>query len=114
MDMEMMLNATLAGGVAVGSSADLLAAPWAAILVGCIGGIGSAYGFHAVGPYLSESRLNLQDTCGVHNLHGMPGVFAALVSMIVIARMDSVDSPFPDDYLPMVAEGGTYSDQAGA
>lgn len=109
-----MLNATLAGGVAVGSSADLLASPWAAILVGCLGGILSAYGFHAIGPYLSESKLNLQDTCGVHNLHGMPGVFAALVSMIVIARMDSNDSAFPPDYLPIVGDGGTFSDQAAA
>lgn len=106
-----MLNSTLAGGVAVGSSADLLAAPWAALLVGLIGGIGSSFGFHAIGPWLSDSRLNLQDTCGVNNLHGMPGVFAAFVSMIVIARMDTGgNTGFPEDYLPLVAEGGTHSD----
>ena len=109
--MEMMLNSTLAGGVAVGSSADLIAAPWAALLIGLCGGIGSSFGFHSIGPWLSDSRLNLQDTCGVHNLHGMPGVFAALCSMIVIARMDTKGSQgFPSDYLAIVGDGGTYSD----
>ena len=27
-------------------------------------------------------RIFLQDTCGVHNLHGMPGVMSAVASAI--------------------------------
>lgn len=27
-------------------------------------------------------RIFLQDTCGVHNLHGMPGVLSAVASAI--------------------------------
>ena len=30
-------------------------------------------------------KLKLHDTCGVHYLHGMPGVLGAIVSAIAIA-----------------------------
>ena len=95
MEMEIMLNATLAGGVAVGSSADLIVSPGIALLVGLLGGILSAVGFAWIGPALSE-KIGLCDTCGVNSLHGMPGILAAFISMIVIATMDGAG--FPDDY----------------
>ena len=105
--MEVMLNATLAGGVAIGSSADLAASPGVALLIGLLGGILSAVGFLCIGPALTEC-IGLHDTCGVNSLHGMPGVFAALVSMVVIACMER--NEFPHDYLDIVKEGGTYGD----
>ena len=41
-----------------------------------------------------ECKLGLKDTCGVHNLHGMPGVLgglaAALVSVLAAAENESV------------------------
>jgi len=43
--MELMLNATLAGGVAIGSAADVIVAPWGAMLIGFAGGVLSAVGF---------------------------------------------------------------------
>ena len=45
LEMEIMLNATLAGGVAVGSSANLIVNPWEAMVVGLIGGALSSIGF---------------------------------------------------------------------
>ena len=38
-------NATLAGGVAIGSVADMVIGPWAAILIGFISGIISVLGY---------------------------------------------------------------------
>ena len=45
LDMEVALNATLAGGVMVGSSADLVVDPGVAIAIGALAGIISAVGF---------------------------------------------------------------------
>ena len=97
LDADIVLNATLAGGVAVGTSCDLICEPWAALTVGMSGGILSSIGFAKIGPWLMGSKLSLQDTCGVHSLHGMPGVFAAIVSMIYLATLGKED--FPADYL---------------
>ena len=96
LEMEIMLNATLAGGVAIGSSADLITEPWVAMAVGFVGGAISSFGFQRIGPFLAE-KINLQDTCGVHSLHGLPGVFASIVSAIVIAGI--ADKGFPKSQL---------------
>ena len=41
-------------------------------------------------PTLQKS-FNLHDTCGVHNLHGMPGILSALVA-IVLARYSTMNT----------------------
>lgn len=50
--MEVVLNATLAGGVAVGSSADLVVNGGVAMIIGGLGGIVSAYGFLRISGFL--------------------------------------------------------------
>lgn len=77
-------NATLAGGVAVGSSCDLVIAPWGALLIGSSAGVLSVVGYVYVSPYL-ENRFRIHDTCGVHNLHGMPGILGATAGIISAA-----------------------------
>jgi ammonium transporter Rh len=52
LDMEVVLNATLAGGVAVGSACDLLLSPAGGLAVGSAAGIVSALGFLKLSPYL--------------------------------------------------------------
>lgn len=32
-----------------------------------------------------EKTLKIQDTCGIHNLHGMPGVIGGIVGAITAA-----------------------------
>lgn len=46
--------------------------------------------FYVLQPFL-DKRLKIHDTCGVHNLHGMPGVLAGVAGAIV-ASMASADS----------------------
>lgn len=45
LEMEIILNATLAGGVAIGSASDIITSPWASIFIGYWGGVLSALGF---------------------------------------------------------------------
>jgi len=80
LDMVHIQNATLAGGVAIGSSCDLVVGPWAAILVGSFAGTISTMGYVYLTPKLNDKGL--YDVCGVHNLHGMPGVLGALTGTV--------------------------------
>merc|ERR1711937_148089 len=75
-------NATLAGGVAMGSSADFACGPAYALLVGSVAGLVSTLGYQ----YLQEmivDNLGIHDTCGINNLHGMPGILGALFSVVI-------------------------------
>ena len=51
-DMEHVQNATLAGGVAIGASADMMLRPWAALTIGSVAGLISTLGYK----YLTVSR----------------------------------------------------------
>eukprot|EP00494_Astrolonche_serrata_P031739 UN32008 len=81
-EMVHIQNASLAGGVAIGSSSDLVVGPFSAILVGLIAGFVSTFGYVKITP-----RLNrwVYDVCGVHNLHGMPGIMGGIAGAISAA-----------------------------
>eukprot|EP00775_Hariotina_reticulata_P008850 gene8850-9029_t len=80
-DIMHVQNATLAGGVAMGSSAALRLAPGGAVAVGLFAGTLSTLGFGMLSPFL-ERVIGLGDTCGVHNLHGLPGLLGGLIAGI--------------------------------
>lgn len=82
--MEHIQNATLAGGVAMGSAADMNVEPFGALTIGFIAGVLSTIGYAYIKPFLAD-KINLHDTCGVNNLHGMPAIMAAVISIIVCA-----------------------------
>ncbi|KAK2856111.1 hypothetical protein Q5P01_004846 [Channa striata] len=84
LDMVHIQNATLAGGVAVGTCADMNVEPFGAMLIGFVAGIISTLGFKYLTPILASS-LGIQDTCGVHNLHGMPGILGGLAGIVAVA-----------------------------
>ncbi|KAM4713657.1 ammonium transporter Rh type A [Anableps anableps] len=84
LDMVHIQNATLAGGVAVGTCADMQIEPFGAMVIGLVAGIISTLGFKHLSPLLA-SNLGIQDTCGVHNLHGMPGILGGLAGIVAVA-----------------------------
>uniref|UniRef100_A0A4W3I9I8 Rh family, C glycoprotein a n=1 Tax=Callorhinchus milii TaxID=7868 RepID=A0A4W3I9I8_CALMI len=77
-------NATLAGGVALGTAAEMMLSTYGALIVGFIASTVSTLGFIFLTPLL-ERYLKVQDTCGVHNLHGMPGIIGGIVGAITAA-----------------------------
>ncbi|NWW60034.1 RHAG protein, partial [Ifrita kowaldi] len=87
--MVLIQNATLAGGVAVGTCADLEIHPFSAMFIGVIAGIVSVLGFQFLTPALA-SKLKIQDTCGVHNLHGLPGILGGIAGIIVAATKKDI------------------------
>jgi ammonium transporter Rh len=64
--------------------------PFGAMIIGTFAGIISTLGFQYLTPLLK--RIYLHDTCGVNNLHGIPGILSGIVGVIVAA------SAMRDDY----------------
>lgn len=89
-DMEVLLNATLAGGVAIGTGCDICQNPAAAIAVGAIGGAVSALGYLYLNPWIQEKGW-IHDTCGVQYLHGIPGIVGAIFGAIFTFTAGSTD-----------------------
>ena len=76
-------NASLAGGVAIGASCANVTPGWS-ILIGSVAGAISVIGYTIIQPRLQKATGGV-DTCGVHNLHGMPGVFGGLIAAVFVA-----------------------------
>ncbi|KAM6910731.1 ammonium transporter Rh type B [Xenentodon cancila] len=113
LDMVHIQNAALAGGVAAGTAGEMMLTPFGSMIVGFLAGIISVLGFKYLSPIL-EQKLKIQDTCGVHNLHGMPGILGAIVGAVTAALAtrdvygDGLKDVFPD-----VAKDRLASTQGG-
>ncbi|XP_034282901.1 ammonium transporter Rh type B [Pantherophis guttatus] len=105
LDMVHIQNATLAGGVIVGTSAEMALTPFGALIAGCVAGLVATLGFKFLTPILT-ARLKIQDTCGIHNLHGLPGLLGALLGALVaaLATPDAYGEGMADVF-PLVASG---------
>lgn len=75
-------NASLAGGVAIGATCNLVSAP-VAFLIGLLAGALCVVGYTIIQPRL-QRLLKMVDTCGVHNLHGMPGLLGGIIAIFVV------------------------------
>ncbi|EGR31912.1 rh-associated glycoprotein, putative [Ichthyophthirius multifiliis] len=74
-------NATLAGGVAMGTCANIHILPVYSIAIGVISGCVSIYCYAKLQGIL-ERKIRLHDSCGVLNLHGLPGFLGAVFGVI--------------------------------
>ena len=82
MNIEQVLNSTLAGGVMMGSSADMIVSPFISFIIGFSAGIISTLGFHIFEKIIYK-YLKLHDTCGIAYLHFIPGLLGGLIACLI-------------------------------
>jgi ammonium transporter Rh len=75
-------NAALAGGVSIGATCNVVSGPQA-LLIGAVAGAICTVGFVFVQPLLLK-KIKILDSAGVHNLHGMPGLFGGLAAVVAV------------------------------
>ena len=80
-------NASLAGGVAIGSTCDY-ANPASSMVIGLSAGVLSVFGFALILPWL-QKNIKKVDTCGVMCLHGLPGLMGGLAAMFVVSGLNN-------------------------
>ncbi|XP_046882070.1 ammonium transporter Rh type B-like [Hypomesus transpacificus] len=76
-------NVTLAGGVTVGASVDMMITPSAAYALGIMGCIACFFGYRYLTPFMAR-HLKIQDQCGIHNLHGLTGLISSTAGICAI------------------------------
>ncbi len=84
-EIEDIANAALAGGVAIGSTCST-ANPGFAMVIGICAGTLSTLGFSIIAPKVCK-LIRGTDTCGVHNLHGMPGLLGGLFGIAITGNV---------------------------
>jgi ammonium transporter Rh len=111
-EMEIILNASIAGGVAMGCNADIIKSPFGAMITGFICATASSVCYGYVQPWARKKNL-YHDTCGVSYLHGIPGIIGGLTSAIMAAR---ARDNFGDSYGQVYFDNQAYRtnhEQAG-
>ena len=72
----------LAGGVIIGATCDMYMYAVEALFIGFLGGALSSFGFNKV-----SAAMPWHDTCGVHNLHGMPGALGGIIAAFMAVHL---------------------------
>ncbi|NXE14714.1 RHBGB protein, partial [Lophotis ruficrista] len=111
--MVQIQDATLASAAMMGMAGEMLVTPFGALITGFLAGLIPPLGFRFLTPIL-RSRLKIQDTCGVHNVHGLPGILGALLGTLLaaLATADAYGGRL-ELVFPLVAPGSrTATDQA--
>ncbi len=79
-------NATLAGGVAIGSTCDRVDMG-TAMAIGAVAGFVSTFGFAILQDRMQKFH-KMVDTCGVSNLHGIPGLLGGFAALVLVSSID--------------------------
>jgi len=80
-------NASLAGGVAIGSTCDY-ANPVSSMAIGLLAGALSVFGFTVILPWL-QKKIKKVDTCGVMYLHGLPGLMGGIAAIFIVSGINN-------------------------
>lgn len=98
-------NAVLAGGVAIGSSSDLVVSPVVALVLGAMAAILCIWCHHTVSPWM-ERAWHVTDVFGVQGLHGLPGILGGLGGVVTCLLVQPVvyDQPV-GDLFPAMSDG---------
>ncbi|NXK55386.1 RHBGB protein, partial [Chauna torquata] len=113
LQMAQIQDATLASGAVMGMAGEMLLTPFGALVAGFLASQASLLGFRFLTPIL-RSRLKIQDTCGVHNVHGLPGVLGTFLGSLLaaLATADAYGGRLARVF-PLVAKGSrTANSQA--
>ncbi|XP_011496592.1 PREDICTED: ammonium transporter Rh type A [Ceratosolen solmsi marchali] len=89
-NMVHVQNSTLAGGVAIGTAAGMMCEPVGSLMIGSAAGMISVLGYKYLTP-LIQKHLRIHDTCGIHNLHGMPAILAGLFGALFAGLATEAD-----------------------
>ncbi|NXF66757.1 RHBGB protein, partial [Ciccaba nigrolineata] len=111
--MVQLQDATLASVAVMGMAGEMLVTPFGALIAGFLAGLIPPLGFRFLTPVL-RSRLKIQDSCGVQNVHGLPGILGSLLGTLLaaLATADAYGGRL-ELVFPLVAQGSrTAPDQA--
>ncbi|XP_032518087.1 ammonium transporter Rh type B-B isoform X1 [Danaus plexippus] len=113
LDMVHIQNSTLAGGVAVGSVCNMHISAGGAVAVGIGAGFLSVLGYRYLTPILT--KIGIPDTCGVNNLHGMPGIYSGILTAVfaTMATKEQYGEELGDVFPAMGGENGITASQQG-
>jgi ammonia channel protein AmtB len=84
LDIMVVLNATLAGGAAMGAAGELINYPFCSMIVGFVAGMVACLGYAYINGFL-KNYLRLHDTRGVLYGHGLAGIIGGITSVISCA-----------------------------
>ncbi|NXT55420.1 RHBGA protein, partial [Pluvianellus socialis] len=103
--MVQIQDATLAGIAMMGTAGEMLVTPFGALIAGFLSGLIPPLGFRFLTPIL-HSKLKIQDACGIHNVHGLPGILGALLGTLLtaLATADAYGGRL-ELVFPLVAQG---------
>ena len=80
LSFESVSRATLAGGVGIASTVNVIENPAAAFVIGLVSGSISTFGFELFSKFYNRFVI---DSAGIHYLHGYPALFGAIVAAFI-------------------------------
>ena len=90
MKIDHILHASYVGGIVIGGCCTICSSPWAAILIGFIGGTVSLLFLWRIKNLLHTIRF--EDTIGVLQLFAIPGLLGGIASSIFLANFSNKSS----------------------